>query len=73
MAVLPSTDLVTFAESMGALGLRVESPSELKPAFARALDADRPVLLDVRTDIKAMAPRAWLGGPDAPLRPGTGY
>src|SRR5262249_38752887 len=52
-----STDLVTFAESMGALGLRVETPSELKPAFARALDADGPVLLDVRTDIKAMAPR----------------
>ncbi len=67
------TDLVTFAESMGALGLRVEQPSELKPAFERALAADRPVLLDVRTDIKAMAPRAWLGRPDAPLRPGTGY
>ena len=38
-----------------------------------ALAANRPVLLDVRTDIKAMSPRAWTGAVEAPLRPGAGY
>ena len=41
--------------------------------LARAFAADRPVVLDVRTDIEAMAPRAWTGERDAPLRPGTTY
>jgi acetolactate synthase-1/2/3 large subunit len=66
-------DLARLAESLGCLGMVVEQPSEVAPALARALRADRPVLLDVRTDIQAMAPRAWTGAEEAPLRPGTGY
>jgi hypothetical protein len=30
-------------------------------------------VVDVLTDFKAMAPRAWTGAVEAPLRPGTGY
>ncbi len=67
------TDLVKLAESLGCVGIRVEQPSELKAALDRAFAAGPPVVLDVRTDIGAMAPRAWTGAPDAPLRPGTGY
>jgi acetolactate synthase-1/2/3 large subunit len=67
------TNLAAMAESLGCLGIVVQKPAELKPALARAFSANRPVLLDVRTDIKAMAPRAWTGAPDAPLRPGAGY
>src|SRR5437588_11405959 len=35
------------AEEIGALGIRVEHPSELSPALRQALAADRPVVIDV--------------------------
>jgi acetolactate synthase-1/2/3 large subunit len=47
-----------LAEDMGAIGIRVEAPSEIAPALARALAADRPVIIDVVTDIGALAPTA---------------
>ena len=46
------------AEDIGALGIRVEKPGELAPAIQRALKADRPVIMDVATDIEALAPTA---------------
>jgi acetolactate synthase-1/2/3 large subunit len=46
------------AEDIGALGLRVEKPAELGPAIQRALKADRPAIVDVATDIEALAPLA---------------
>jgi acetolactate synthase-1/2/3 large subunit len=68
-----NVDLVKLAESLGCMGICVERPDEVQPALKQALSANRPVLLDVRTDIKAMSPRAWTGAVEAPLRPGTGY
>jgi acetolactate synthase-1/2/3 large subunit len=68
-----STNLAAMAETLGCLGIVVEKPADLKPALARAFAAERPVVLDVRTDIKAMAPRAWTGAAESPLRPGAGY
>lgn len=47
-----------IAQDIGALGLRVEKPSEFAPALARALEAERPVIIDVVTDIEALAPLA---------------
>ena len=47
-----------IAEEMGALGIRVDRPSEISPALERALAADRPVIIDVTTDIDAIAPGA---------------
>jgi acetolactate synthase-1/2/3 large subunit len=47
-----------IAEEIGALGIRVEKPGELAPAILRALKADRPVIVDVVTDIDALAPTA---------------
>jgi acetolactate synthase I/II/III large subunit len=47
-----------IAEDMGAIGIRVEKPSEFAPALAKALAADRPVIIDVVTDIDALAPVA---------------
>src|SRR3977135_1901035 len=47
-----------IAEDIGALGIRVEKPAELGPAIQRALKADRPVIVDVATDIEALAPVA---------------
>ena len=47
-----------LAEDMGALGIRVEKASEIAPALQRALAANRPVLIDVATDIELLAPVA---------------
>ena len=46
------------AQDIGALGLRVEKPSDFAPALAKALEANRPVIIDVVTDIEALAPPA---------------
>ncbi len=45
-----------LAEDMGALGIRVEKPADFAPALARAFEAKRPVVIDVATDIEAIAP-----------------
>ena len=47
-----------LAEDMGALGLRVEKAADFAPALARALAANRPAVIDVVTDIDALAPLA---------------
>jgi acetolactate synthase-1/2/3 large subunit len=47
-----------LAEDMGALGIRVERASDIAPALARALAADRPAVIDVVSDIEALAPTA---------------
>jgi acetolactate synthase I/II/III large subunit len=49
-----------IAESVGALGIRVEKPRQFAPALLRALEADRPVVIDVATDIDALAPTALI-------------
>jgi acetolactate synthase-1/2/3 large subunit len=46
------------ADDMGAIGIRVENPGEIAGALERALKADRPVVIDVVTDIEALAPLA---------------
>jgi acetolactate synthase I/II/III large subunit len=47
-----------IAEEIGALGLRVETPAQFAPALAQALAANRPAVIDVVTDIEAVAPAA---------------
>jgi acetolactate synthase-1/2/3 large subunit len=47
-----------IAEDMGALGIRVEKPGEFAPALKKALAANRPVVIDVVTDIEVLAPPA---------------
>jgi acetolactate synthase-1/2/3 large subunit len=47
-----------LAEDMGALGLRVEKAADFASALARALEAKRPAVIDVVTDIEALAPLA---------------
>jgi len=58
MWVFTEVDFASLAEQIGAIGIRVEKPADLAPAFDRALSADRPVILDVQTDIEALAPVA---------------
>ena len=51
-------DFSLIAESIGALGIRVDKPGDLGPAIERALEADRPAIVDVRTDCEVLAPVA---------------
>ena len=48
-----------IAEDMGAIGLRVENPEEIKPAFQRALEEELHVVIDIVSDIEVVAPLAW--------------
>lgn len=50
-------DYTKVAESLGVPGIRVEKASEFEPAMARAAAIDGPVLIDVVTDIDAVAPK----------------
>ena len=47
-----------IAENMGAVGIRVEKPSDLPGALQKAFEANRPVIIDIVTDIDALAPLA---------------
>ena len=49
-------DFARLAEGMGAMGIRVTRPGQLRPALERALEAECPVVVDVVTDIEALAP-----------------
>lgn len=42
-----SVDFVKLAEAYGALGLRVERPSEVLPAIEEAIASGRPTVIDV--------------------------
>jgi acetolactate synthase-1/2/3 large subunit len=51
-------DFARVASDIGALGIRVEKPNELAPALQKALQSGQPALIDVVTDIEAIAPVA---------------
>jgi acetolactate synthase-1/2/3 large subunit len=52
------TNFAKIAEDMGALGIRVEKAEDIAPALKKALAANRPVVIDIATDIEALAPTA---------------
>ena len=54
---LPDFSYARYAELLGLQGIRVEDPSQIAPAWDAALDADRPVVIEVMSD------------PDVPLLP----
>jgi acetolactate synthase-1/2/3 large subunit len=45
---IPGIDWVSFAQSMGGDGERIDAPAQISSAFARALAAPGPYLLDLR-------------------------
>jgi pyruvate dehydrogenase (quinone) len=47
---LPAFPFAEFARLLGLQGLRVERPDQIAGAWAQALAADRPVLLEMMTD-----------------------
>lgn len=56
-----NTNFAAVAQSLGAEGIRVEDPGELRNAFQQALELRRPCVIDVVTDDMAQAPYAWVG------------
>jgi acetolactate synthase-1/2/3 large subunit len=44
---LHNPDYVKFAESFGATGMRIEKPEQLGGALQKALDANRPVIIEI--------------------------
>jgi acetolactate synthase-1/2/3 large subunit len=56
MWVFKQTDFAAVAEAMGCLGIRVERPNQIRPALEQAFAANRPVVIDVRSDIEAQGP-----------------
>src|SRR5215510_7276685 len=58
MWTFTKVNFARIAEDMGAVGIRVEHPSAFPAALAQGLAADRPVVIDVVTDIEVLAPTA---------------
>ena len=58
--VFEDVDFAGVAKSMGCRGIRVEDPERIRPALEEAVMADGPVVVDVATDIDAMAPKAYV-------------
>ena len=54
-ADLENPDMVKLAESFGADACRVDSPAGLKPALEKAIDNDRPAVIDVTIERGAEA------------------
>ncbi len=46
-ADLDNPDFVKLTESFGVAGYRAESPDELKPVLAKAIDEDKPAIIEV--------------------------
>lgn len=47
---LPDVSFAEFAESLGLMGINVNTAEEIPDALDRAMSADRPVVLDIVTD-----------------------
>lgn len=47
---VPDVGYARFAESLGLKGIFVDDPARLHGAWVEALSADRPVVLEVKTD-----------------------
>jgi acetolactate synthase I/II/III large subunit len=58
-----------IAEDFGCLGIRVETPSEIGPAFHTALGADKPVVIDVVSGTDCHPPELWRPAGKSPFRP----
>ncbi len=58
----PQVNFAKIAEDFGCAGIRVEHPGELGDAIRRAIALERPVVVDVVTDMYAIAPHPWTPG-----------
>ena len=57
--LFPDADFARIAESMGCFGATVHRPGELAGALDQAFTAGRPAVVDVKTHVEGIAPKAW--------------
>ena len=55
----PDVNFAKIAEDFGCVGIRVEKPGELGAALKRAIALEKPVVIDVVTEMYAIAPHPW--------------
>jgi len=55
----PEVNFAKVAESFGCAGIRVEKPGELNAALKKAIAMNKPVVVDVVSDMYAIAPHPW--------------
>jgi acetolactate synthase-1/2/3 large subunit len=55
----PDIDFTKVAEAFGCAGIRVTDPGELDGALTRAIAMNKPVVVDVVTDMYAIAKKPW--------------
>jgi len=58
--LFPDADFAKMAESMGCFGVTVNKPSELASALDQAFASGKPAVVDVKTHVEGIAPRAWM-------------
>src|SRR5512136_1648871 len=52
-------DFAAVANAMGCLGVKVERPQDVRPAMKEAFQADRPVIIEAKTDWRIAAEPSW--------------
>jgi len=55
----PDVNFAKIADGFGCVGIRIEKPGDLNDALKRAIAMERPVVVDVVTDMYAIAPHPW--------------
>jgi acetolactate synthase-1/2/3 large subunit len=55
-------DFAKMAQSMGCFGITINDPSDIPRALDRAFAAGKPAVVDVKTNVEGIAPRAWTPG-----------
>ncbi len=58
--LFPDADFAKMAESMGCFGITVNQPRELAGALDAAFASGKPAVVDVKTHVEGIAPRAWM-------------
>ncbi len=54
-----SVDLTAVASAMGCLAMKVERPQDVRPALEKAFQANRPVIIEAKTDWRISAQPSW--------------
>lgn len=58
--LFPESDFAKMAEAMDCFGITVNKPSELASALDQAFASGKPAVVDVKTHIDGIAPKAWV-------------
>jgi len=49
-----------LAQSLGCVGIRITDPNQLEETLQHAFTLNKPVVIDVVSDLQAFAKKAWI-------------